>query len=101
MLRYKTAGGTVSAVLRETNTSVIASKGALPAQRVCQRNYGSEFNGDKIICGDGAQGHRYCYVMPPFFLTCEGLKTTVKPVHFNAKIKEERNLAVIQQPQGI
>ena len=33
----------------------------------CQQNAGvGAFSDEKIICGDGSQGRRYCYVMPNF-----------------------------------
>jgi len=48
----------VSPVLRKTQTFVLGSQGVNPA---CQRVAGQNFDGNKIICGDGVNSHRSCY----------------------------------------
>lgn len=51
----------LSSVLRQINTNVISSSGT---NGVCQQTAAEgSFSGDKVICSDGAQFRRYCYVI--------------------------------------
>lgn len=61
--------------MRKTETTVISSLG-IDGQ--CQQAAGiGNFSGDKVICSDGSQGHRFRYVISYFNCIKLNLKLTV------------------------
>ncbi len=62
MMDTLTADSGLSPELRRVLTTVISSSGN---NGQCQQeaNQQGSFSGDKIICGDGSSGRRFCYVI--------------------------------------
>jgi hypothetical protein len=59
------SSGSFSSVLRKTETTVISS---LETDGQCQQAAGiGNFSGDKVICSDGSQGHRFHYLISYYF----------------------------------
>jgi hypothetical protein len=58
-----TADSGLSPELRKVQTTVISSSGD---NGQCQQLWGNgPFSGEKVICGDGSTGNRFCYVIYP------------------------------------